>query len=74
MRISCHIGIFLSTILQSIKISERWQPYRSLILQFGYTGQKFPGYCPAKPVNQDSAEIDDISVIRDGDHLFLMET
>lgn len=36
-------------------------------------GQKFTGYCPTKLFNQDFAEIYDITVIRDGDHLFLME-
>jgi len=32
------------------------------------------GYCPTKLFNQEFAEIDDITVIRDGDHLFLMES
>ncbi|XXG67707.1 hypothetical protein AAC387_Pa06g0984 [Persea americana] len=34
---------------------------------------KFAGYLPTKVVNGENAEIDDISVIRDGDHLFLLE-
>ncbi|XP_039120071.1 potassium channel KAT3-like [Dioscorea cayenensis subsp. rotundata] len=37
------------------------------------SGQKFVGYHPTKVVNQENAEIDDINVIRDGDHLFLLE-
>ncbi|KAM0938615.1 putative cyclic nucleotide-binding domain, potassium channel, voltage-dependent, EAG/ELK/ERG [Dioscorea sansibarensis] len=36
-------------------------------------GQKFLGHCPTKVVNQENAEIDDISVARDGDHLFFLE-
>jgi potassium channel len=32
------------------------------------------GFCPIKLFNQEFAEIDDITVIRDGDHLFLMES
>lgn len=36
-------------------------------------GQKFVGCCPTKVVNQEKAEIDDISLIRDGEHLFLVE-
>ncbi|RWR89113.1 inward rectifying potassium channel [Cinnamomum micranthum f. kanehirae] len=34
---------------------------------------KFVGYLPTKVVNGENAEIDDISVVRDGDHLFLLE-
>ncbi|KAF5204869.1 Potassium channel kat1 [Thalictrum thalictroides] len=34
-------------------------------------GQKFEGHHPTKVINGENAEIDDISVIRDGDHLFL---
>ncbi|PIA25119.1 hypothetical protein AQUCO_12500026v1 [Aquilegia coerulea] len=34
-------------------------------------GQKFEGHHPTKVINRENAEIDDISVIRDGDHLFL---
>ncbi|XP_039119984.1 potassium channel KAT3-like isoform X2 [Dioscorea cayenensis subsp. rotundata] len=36
-------------------------------------GQKFRGHHPTKVVNQENAEIDDISVVRDDDHLFLLE-
>lgn len=36
-------------------------------------GQKFGGRSPKKVVNVENAEIDDISVIRDGDHLFLLD-
>ncbi|RVW16660.1 Potassium channel KAT1 [Vitis vinifera] len=36
-------------------------------------GQKFGGYNPTKVVSAGNAEIDDISVIRDGDHLFLLQ-
>jgi hypothetical protein len=36
-------------------------------------GQKFQGFHPRKVVSRDYAEIDDVSVIRDGDHLFLLE-
>ncbi|TKY68529.1 Potassium channel KAT1 [Spatholobus suberectus] len=35
-------------------------------------GEKFGGYKPTKVINTENAEIDDISVIRDGDHLFLL--
>ncbi|KAK9088265.1 hypothetical protein Scep_027347 [Stephania cephalantha] len=35
-------------------------------------GQKFAGFHPTKVVNVDNAEIDDISIIRDGDNLFLL--
>ncbi|KAJ9690975.1 hypothetical protein PVL29_013236 [Vitis rotundifolia] len=36
-------------------------------------GQKFGGYNPTKVVSAENADIDDISVIRDGDHLFLLQ-
>ncbi|KAA8514934.1 hypothetical protein F0562_018280 [Nyssa sinensis] len=36
-------------------------------------GQKFGGYNLTKVVNTENAEIDDLSVIRDGDHLFLLQ-
>ncbi|KAJ4977464.1 hypothetical protein NE237_002570 [Protea cynaroides] len=36
-------------------------------------GQKFAGYHPTKVVNAENAEIDDVRVIRDGDHLFLIQ-
>ncbi|GJN19439.1 hypothetical protein PR202_gb06717 [Eleusine coracana subsp. coracana] len=36
-------------------------------------GKKFPGFHPTKLVSRDNAEIDDIGVIRDGDHLFLLQ-
>lgn len=36
-------------------------------------GEKFSGHHPIKVLNRDNAEIDDIRVIRDGDHLFLAE-
>ncbi|XP_057949752.1 potassium channel KAT3-like [Malania oleifera] len=36
-------------------------------------GQKFEGHNPTKVVNAENAEIDDIRVIRDGDHLFLLQ-
>nr|XP_009403508.1 PREDICTED: potassium channel KAT3 isoform X1 [Musa acuminata subsp. malaccensis] len=39
---------------------------------FKITGQKFNVDQPTMVVNQDDAEIDDIAVIRDGDHLFLL--
>ncbi|XP_044356013.1 potassium channel KAT2 isoform X2 [Aegilops tauschii subsp. strangulata] len=45
----------------------------SLDQLFGIAREKFPGYCHVKLFNQDFAEIDDITVIRDGDQLFLME-
>ncbi|KAI4298264.1 hypothetical protein L6164_031842 [Bauhinia variegata] len=35
-------------------------------------GDKFGGSKPSKVINGENAEIDDISVIRDGDHLFLL--
>jgi len=40
---------------------------------FNIAGKKFPGFHPTKLVSRDYAEIDDISVIRDGDHLFLFQ-
>jgi potassium channel len=45
--------------------------YNSFFLTF--SGQKFPGLRPTKLFSGDYAEIDDISVIRDGDHLFLLQ-
>lgn len=39
---------------------------------FEIGSQKFPGFGPTKLVSRDYAEIDDISVIRDGDHIFLI--
>ncbi|XP_020523489.1 potassium channel KAT2 isoform X2 [Amborella trichopoda] len=35
--------------------------------------QKFVGHNPTLVVNEENAEIDDIGVVRDGDHLFLIE-
>ncbi|KAI4295427.1 hypothetical protein L6164_035486 [Bauhinia variegata] len=35
-------------------------------------GEKFGGCKPIKVINTENAEIDDMSVIRDGDHLFLL--
>ncbi|XP_061357774.1 potassium channel KAT3-like [Gastrolobium bilobum] len=35
-------------------------------------GEKFGGSKPTKVMNTENAEIDDISVIRDGDHLFFL--
>ncbi|XP_052145631.1 potassium channel KAT1 [Oryza glaberrima] len=40
---------------------------------FKIGSQKFQGFHPRKVVSRDYAEIDDVSVIRDGDHLFLLE-
>ncbi|TVU33243.1 hypothetical protein EJB05_25033, partial [Eragrostis curvula] len=40
---------------------------------FEIGSQKFPGFHPTKLVSRDYAEIDDIGVIRDGDHLFLLQ-
>lgn len=37
-------------------------------------GEKFVGHRPTKVMDQDKAEIEDISVVRDGDHLFLLES
>lgn len=34
--------------------------------------EKFGGYKPTKVVSAENAEIEDISVVRDGDHLFLL--
>ncbi|XP_028108028.1 potassium channel KAT1-like isoform X2 [Camellia sinensis] len=36
-------------------------------------GEKFGGYKLTKVVNEENAEIDDLCVIRDGDHLFLLQ-
>jgi len=38
----------------------------------GTAGQKFGGCHFTKIVNSENAEIEDISVIRDGDHLFFL--
>ncbi|KAG8070464.1 hypothetical protein GUJ93_ZPchr0006g43217 [Zizania palustris] len=46
---------------------------RSLVELFEIGSQKFQGFHPTKVVSRDYAEIHDISVIRDGDHLFLLE-
>lgn len=35
-------------------------------------GEKFGGYRPTKVVSAENAEIEDIGVVRDGDHLFLL--
>ncbi|KAM7272004.1 hypothetical protein ACFE04_031218 [Oxalis oulophora] len=37
------------------------------------SGRKFGGHKFIKVVNTDNAEVDDISVIRDGDHLFFLQ-
>ncbi|KAM7505952.1 hypothetical protein LguiB_004856 [Lonicera macranthoides] len=39
---------------------------------FRIAGRKFGGYNLTKIVNSENAEIDDLNVIRDGDHLFLL--
>ncbi|CAA3014221.1 potassium channel KAT3-like [Olea europaea var. sylvestris] len=44
----------------------------SLEMLFEIAGQKFGEYNFTKVVNAENAEIDDISVIHDGDHLFLL--
>lgn len=44
-----------------------------LIISGKTAGEKFVGYRPIKVLNQEMAEIDDISVIRDGDHLYFQE-
>jgi hypothetical protein len=36
-------------------------------------GEKFGDNKPTKVINAENAEIDDINVIRDGDHLFLLQ-
>ncbi|XP_006647116.1 potassium channel KAT1 [Oryza brachyantha] len=46
---------------------------RSLEELFEIGSQKFQDFHPTRVVSRDYAEIDDISVIRDGDHLFLLE-
>ncbi|KAF5475148.1 hypothetical protein F2P56_006987 [Juglans regia] len=35
-------------------------------------GEKFGGHTPTKVINAENAEIDDINVIRDGDHLYFL--
>lgn len=42
-------------------------------IYFFNAGQKFPGFHPTKAVSRDYAEIDDIGVIRDGDHIFFLD-
>lgn len=39
---------------------------------FRVAGQRFGGYDFKRAVNAENAEIDDIDVIRDGDHLFFL--
>ena len=39
----------------------------------GTAGKKFGGYRLTKVVNAENAEIDDLRVVRDGDHLFLLQ-
>ncbi|GMP71898.1 hypothetical protein CsSME_00030142 [Camellia sinensis var. sinensis] len=39
---------------------------------FRISGEKFGGYYLTKVVNAENAEIDDLSVVRDGDHLFFL--
>ncbi|WOK99273.1 potassium channel KAT3-like isoform X2 [Canna indica] len=36
-------------------------------------GEKFVGHHPIKVINQEMAEIDDISIVREGDHLYFQE-
>ncbi|CAN6446388.1 unnamed protein product [Victoria cruziana] len=36
-------------------------------------GEKFIGHHPTKVVNGENTEVDDLTVVRDGDHLFLVE-
>ncbi|CAL9122108.1 unnamed protein product, partial [Musa textilis] len=43
------------------------------LLRIGVAGEKFVGHHPTKVINQENAEIDDISVVRDGDHLYFLE-
>ncbi|KAL7174240.1 hypothetical protein ACSBR2_033488 [Camellia fascicularis] len=38
----------------------------------GIAGEKFGGYYLTKAVNAENAEIDDLSVVQDGDHLFFL--
>ncbi|KAM1455348.1 hypothetical protein TB2_004564 [Malus domestica] len=62
---------------QNGSASER-QPAKLIILPdsmeelLRVAGEKFGGYKPTKVVNEENAEIDDISVVRDGDHLYLL--
>lgn len=54
---------------------EQNQTYRNSIVGlplYDIAGEKFEGYKPTKVVNEENAEIDDISVVRDGDHLYLL--
>ncbi|OIT23974.1 PREDICTED: potassium channel KAT3-like isoform X1 [Nicotiana attenuata] len=44
----------------------------SLEVLFRVAGQRFGGYNFKRAVNAEDAEIDDIDVIRDGDHLFFL--
>ncbi|KAI7982805.1 Potassium channel KAT1 [Camellia lanceoleosa] len=39
---------------------------------FRMSGEKFRGYYLTKVINAENAEIDDLSVVRDGDHLFFL--
>ncbi|KAF2314681.1 hypothetical protein GH714_028489 [Hevea brasiliensis] len=44
------------------------------VAPFDPAGEKFGGYKFTRVINSDNAEIDDICVIRDGDHLFLFQS
>ncbi|KAK7303123.1 hypothetical protein RJT34_14024 [Clitoria ternatea] len=37
-------------------------------------GENFGGFNPTRVINTENAEVDDINVIRDGDHLFLLDS
>ncbi|KAK9268211.1 hypothetical protein L1049_010654 [Liquidambar formosana] len=70
--------VTIHMLFHNKSISQR-RPGKLIILPdsiedlFKIAGQKFGGYNPTKVVSEENAEIDDISVIRDGDHLFLLQ-
>ncbi|KAF5472480.1 hypothetical protein F2P56_009197 [Juglans regia] len=70
-RITIHMGLQLDGTLQR-------QLGKLIILPdsiedlLKIAGEKFGVHKPAKVINVENAEIDDINVIRDGDHLFLL--
>ena len=67
-------SIFIRKIRTLNSISNlSWFLHSSLLTLCETAGEKFGSSKPNKIINAENAEIDDISVIRDGDHLFLLK-
>ncbi|XP_042468592.1 potassium channel KAT1-like isoform X1 [Zingiber officinale] len=69
-RVTIHMG-FQKANLERHLMAKMIQLPTTLeeLLRIG--GEKFVGHHPTKVVNGENAEIDDIRVVRDGDHLYL---